>query len=36
MGLNLDCYVEEGFSEFDVNGIKGYGFTEIEYRIYPY
>lgn len=36
MGFELACYVQENFCEFIVNGIKGYGFAEVEYRIDPY
>lgn len=36
MGLEEACYVEENMCEFWANGIKGYGFTEVEYRIQPY
>ncbi|KAI6216050.1 hypothetical protein M3Y94_00457800 [Aphelenchoides besseyi] len=36
MGLDLGCYIEELMCEFEVNGQKGYGFCEVEYRIQPY
>ncbi|KAI1708152.1 hypothetical protein DdX_12102 [Ditylenchus destructor] len=36
MGLELACFVQENLCEFYVNGIKGYGFAEAEYRIDPY
>ncbi|KAI6226489.1 hypothetical protein M3Y99_01287800 [Aphelenchoides fujianensis] len=36
MGLDLACYIEELMCEFEVNGQKGYGLCEIEYRIRPY
>lgn len=36
MGLDLAVYVEENMCEYRVNGIKGYGFAECEYRIDPY
>uniref|UniRef100_A0A7E4UL95 DUF3598 domain-containing protein n=1 Tax=Panagrellus redivivus TaxID=6233 RepID=A0A7E4UL95_PANRE len=36
MGLDEACYVEENMCEFWVNDVKGYGFTEVEYRIEPY
>uniref|UniRef100_A0AC34PZA8 Uncharacterized protein n=1 Tax=Panagrolaimus sp. JU765 TaxID=591449 RepID=A0AC34PZA8_9BILA len=36
MGLDLKCYVEENMCVFKANGIPGYGFAEVEYRIDPY
>uniref|UniRef100_A0A915CSS4 Uncharacterized protein n=1 Tax=Ditylenchus dipsaci TaxID=166011 RepID=A0A915CSS4_9BILA len=36
MGLDQACYVQENQCEFLVNGLKGYGFAEVEYRINPY
>lgn len=36
MGLDLACYVQEHMCEFRANGMKGWGFAEVEYRISPY
>ncbi|KAH7731928.1 Protein C05D2.8 [Aphelenchoides avenae] len=36
MGLDLACYVQEHMCEFRANGLKGWGFAEVEYRISPY
>jgi hypothetical protein len=33
MGLDLACYVQEHLCEFRVNGLRGWGTTEVEYRI---
>ncbi|CAI2348176.1 unnamed protein product [Caenorhabditis sp. 36 PRJEB53466] len=36
MGLEQACQVNEGMAEFVVDGKKGWGFAEMEYRIQPY
>ncbi|CAD5222808.1 unnamed protein product [Bursaphelenchus xylophilus] len=36
MGLDLNNYLEELLCEFSLNGVKGTGFCEINYRISPY
>ena len=36
MGLEQGCYIEELMCEFDMNGVKGGGFVECEWRINPY
>ncbi|CAI4231073.1 unnamed protein product [Auanema sp. JU1783] len=36
MGLDLACQVNENMALFNANGLKGYGFAEVEYRISPY
>lgn len=36
MGLEQNNYIEELMCEFNMNGVRGYGFCEINYRIDPY
>ncbi|KAK0408543.1 hypothetical protein QR680_004016 [Steinernema hermaphroditum] len=36
MGLEQRCFVAENMCKFEVNGLKGFGFAECEYRIAPY
>ncbi|CAJ0580993.1 unnamed protein product, partial [Mesorhabditis spiculigera] len=36
MGREQRCQVNENMAEFEVNGTRGYGFVEAEYRIEPY
>ena len=36
MGLDQACQVNEGMCEYLVDGKRGWGFAEVEYRIHPY
>ncbi|CAL2036256.1 unnamed protein product [Caenorhabditis brenneri] len=36
MGMDQACQVNEGMCVYEVNGQRGWGFAEVEYRIQPY